>query len=173
MLFYAVIGGIGLIFVLVMLLGGDVIGGDQEVATLADLSRGDPDAAPSFFTTRVIGAFMMAFGVIGLILRSSGLSHWFAIFIGLGDGLVFGGAVHQIARARRTQRAAETLHLPRFVGQSTQVTGAIPVNGVGQITVTFKGAPTPLNARAADNTAIPQGAAVVITGVRGEMLLVM
>ena len=86
MLLYAAIGAFGLLFLLLMLFVGDVFGGDHDVHVEAGI--GDHDVGPSIFSTRIIGAFLTAFGVGGIVARYYGLSHPVSAGIGVVAGAV-------------------------------------------------------------------------------------
>jgi len=175
MLFYAILGGIGLVFLVSMLLAGDLFGDHGDVATLADL-HADADGAgggPSFLSTRVMAAFMTAFGAGGMVARYFGLPHVAAAPIGVGSGFVLGGIVYQFAKLLHSQQASSEVQLHQLVGQSAHVTVGIPAGGVGQVTLTFAGQQTTQIARSVDGTAIQLGAAVVIAALRGDTLVVV
>jgi membrane protein implicated in regulation of membrane protease activity len=173
-LVYVIIGGIGLTFLLVTLFAGDVLGGEQEAATLADLSAGHgaSTGAPSFFSTRVIAVFMTTFGIGGVLARHFGYSHPVAAVAGVGSGVVLAAAAHQLARLLRSRKGSSGVQKPGLIGRTGQVTVGIPAGGVGQVTLTFGGQLTTRIACAADTRAIPHGTAVLITALRGDTLVV-
>jgi hypothetical protein len=98
MVIYVILGAIGLICLLVVLFVGDVFSPDQEVASLADLSRGGDAAGSGVLTTRTLAGFLTGFGIAGFVSRSSGCSHLLAAGIGVGAGLVLAILVHQLRR---------------------------------------------------------------------------
>ena len=59
MLIYAAIAAFGLLFLLVMLVAGDIFG-DHDVSH--DLGGGD-HGGPSIFSVRIMASFLTAFGV--------------------------------------------------------------------------------------------------------------
>ena len=170
MLLYAAIGAFGLLFLLLMLFVGDVFGGDHDVHVEAGI--GDHDVGPSIFSTRIIGAFLTAFGVGGVIARYYGLSHPVSAGIGVAAGLVLATIVYQFARILYSQQASSEVRMAGLVGQAAEVTIGIPKGGVGQVTLTLGGERSTHIVRAADGHAIPAGAAVVITALSGDSLLV-
>jgi len=59
-----------------------------------------------------------------------------------------------------------------LIGRSAEVSVAIPDGGVGQIALTFGGERSEHIARSADGRAVFRGAEVVITGLRGDAVVV-
>lgn len=159
MLLYAAIGAFGLLFLLMMLFVGDVFGGDHDVG-------------PSIFSTRIIGAFLTAFGVGGVIARYYGLSHPVSSGIGVASGIVLAAVVYQFARLLYSQQASSEVRMAGLVGQTAEVTIGIPKGGVGQVTLTVSGERSTHIARSTDGQGIPPGAGVVITALSGDSLLV-
>src|SRR5215208_2321048 len=92
------VGAIGLIFLLFSFLFGELIG---ELHLEADL---DHDG-PGFISTRVISMFLTAFGVVGALSVSQGLSAVSGTAIGLASGLLMGGLVYLYARFLYSQQA--------------------------------------------------------------------
>ena len=59
-----------------------------------------------------------------------------------------------------------------LVGQPAEVSVAIPAGGVGQVALTFGGERSEHIARAADGRSLVRGTDVVITGLRGDAVVV-
>jgi membrane protein implicated in regulation of membrane protease activity len=173
MLIYAAIGMFGLLFLLVMLFLGD-IGGDHEISA-HDLSVGHDDlghGGPSMFSARIMASFLTAFGVGGVVARYYSLSYPASSIVGIVSGVVMSRAVYQFAKILYAQQASSLLPMAKLVGQSAEVSVAIPPDGVGQVTVTFGGERSDHIARSADGQAVPRGAEVTITGLRGDSVVV-
>lgn len=180
MLIYTVIGAVGFLILVLMLVVGEIFGGDH------DLGGGDVDGeigadhagefghegGPSIFSTRVMAAFLTAFGVGGVVARFFELSHPVASGIGVACGLVFAGIVYQFARILYAQQSSSEVHLASLVGQTAQVAVGIPEGGVGQVTLVFAGERTSQIARSKDGHAIPVGTGVLIAALAGETVLV-
>jgi membrane protein implicated in regulation of membrane protease activity len=172
-LIYAAIGAFGLLFLLGMLFVGEIFGGDHDVGHDVDHDHdGDATGGPSFFSARVMAAFMTAFGVGGVVARYYDLPHPAASGIGVASGVVMSGLVYQFARILYSQQASSELHMAGLVGRRGEVVIGIPENGVGQITLTVGGERTTHIARSADGRAIAPGAEVVVGGLRGDSLIV-
>lgn len=176
MLIYAVIGAVGFIFLLVMLVLGDVGGGDHEVsAHEAVIEHGesyDP-GGPSVFSVRIMAAFLTAFGVGGVVGRFYGLSHPAASGIGVVAGIAMAAIVYQFARLLHDQQASSEVRMTSLVGQPAEVTVAIPAGGVGQVSLLAGGERSEHIARGAGGVAIPRGADVVVSGLRGDSVIVV
>ena len=168
MLIYAAIAAFGLLFLLVMLVAGDIFG-DHDVSH--DLGGGD-HGGPSIFSVRIMASFLTAFGVGGVLARYNGLSHPVASGVGIVSGVIMSGLVLQFAKILYSQQASSELQMSGLVGRSAEVTVAIPANGVGQVSLNVAGERTEHVARAKDGGALSRGAQVVITALGGDSVVV-
>ena len=175
MLIYGAIAAFGFLFLLVMLFVGEIFGADHEIGA-HDVSVGHGDAdhggGPSMFSARIMAAFLTAFGVGGVVARYYNLSHPAASGVGVVAGMVMSGLVFQFAKVLYSQQASSGVRMTDLVGQSAEVSVAIPDGGVGQIALAFAGERTEHIARSADGRALVRGAEVVITGLRGDSVVV-
>ena len=172
MLIYGGIAAFGVLLLLSMLLVGEFFGGDHEV-TAHDAAIGDTDhGGPSVFSTRIMAAFLTAFGVGGVVARYYELSHPAASGVGILAGAVMAGLVYQFAKILYSQQASSELQMTRLVGRSAEVSVAIPSNGVGQVSVSLAGERTEHVARSKDGRAVARGTEVVITALRGDSVVV-
>ena len=93
MLIYGAIAAVGVLLLLSMLLVGDLFGGDHDVSAhdgaVGDLDHG---GGPSIFSTRIMAAFLTAFGVGGVVARYYDLSHPAASGVGIVVGVVMSAA---------------------------------------------------------------------------------
>lgn len=170
MLIYAAIGAFGLLFLLVMLFVGEVFGDhDHDLGHDADHDGG---GGPSPFSARVMAAFLTAFGVGGVVARYFELGHVAASGVGIASGTVMGGLVWQFGRLLHSQQASSHVRVAGLLGQAAEVTVAIPAAGPGQVTLVVGGERTTHVARSVDGQAIAAGAAVTVTAIRGESILV-
>ena len=173
MLIYAAIGAFGLLFLLIMLFVGEVFGGDHDIAHDHDVGGDHGDAGgPSMFSARVIASFLTAFGVGGVVGRYYNLSHPVSSGVGVASGIVMSGLVYQFAKILYSQQASSEIQMAGLVGRSAEVSVAIPDGGVGQVALTYGGERTEHIARSTDGAAIPRGAEVVVTGLRGDSVVV-
>jgi membrane protein implicated in regulation of membrane protease activity len=174
MFIYAAISIFGFLVLLLMLLAGDFLGGDHDGGGFDHgLDHGgDAAGGPSVFSVRIMASFVTAFGVGGVVARYYGLSHPAASGVGAIFGAVLATLVYQFARILYSQQASSELHMTGLIGRTAEVTVPIPAGGVGQITVTSGGERTDHIARSADGRAIPRGAEVTITALRGDSVIV-
>jgi membrane protein implicated in regulation of membrane protease activity len=169
---YAGIAVLGVLLLLSMLLVGELFGGDHEISH--DIAAGhDIDAGgPSVFSTRIIAAFLTAFGVGGIVGRYYDLSHPMSSGLGVVFGVMMSGLVYQFAKMLYSQQASSEVRMVGLVGTTAEVSVAIPRDGVGQVVVHSRGERTEHIARAAGGTAIARGLPVRITGVGGDAVTV-
>ena len=176
MLIYAAIGAVGFILLAVMLVGGDIFGGDHDIAADHDLTVDhDMEAGtggPGVFSIRVMSSFLVAFGVGGVVGRYYGLSHPAASGVGILTGIVMAGAVYQFGRLLHSQQASSELKMASLIGRTAEVSVGIPAGGLGQVTLVVGGERSEHIARSANAEALPRGAEVVVTGLRGDGLVV-
>jgi membrane protein implicated in regulation of membrane protease activity len=174
MLLYGTIAAVGFLFLIVMLFVGELFGGDHEVGGHdVSVEHGGADAGgPSIFSARIMAAFVTAFGVGGVVGRYYDLSHPASSGVGVVSGLVLATIVYQFAKFLFSQQASSDVRMSSLVGQYAEVSVAIPSGGVGQVSLTFSGERSEHVARAADGGAVTRGAQVVITGIRGDGVIV-
>ena len=175
MLIYGAIAAFGFLFLLIMLFTGEIFGGDHEVSA-HDVSVEHGDAGhgggPSVFSVRIMASFLTAFGVGAVVARYYNLSHPAASGVGVAAGIVMSGIVYQFARVLYSQQASSDVRMAGLVGRSAEVSVAIPQGGIGQIALAFGGERSEHIARSADGRALLRGAEVVITGLRGDSVVV-
>jgi membrane protein implicated in regulation of membrane protease activity len=174
MLIYGTIAAVGFLFLLIMLFVGELFGGDHEIgAHDVSVEHGDVDSGgPGILSARVMAAFVTAFGVGGVVARYYDLSHPASSGVGVVSGLVLASVVYQFAKFLFSQQASSDVRMSSLVGQFAEVSVAIPAGGVGQVALTFSGERSEHVARAADGGALGRGAQVVITGLRGDGVIV-
>ena len=173
MLIYAAIGAVGFLILLVMLFVGDV-GGDHDIGG-HDVSVDHADAdhgGPGIFSVRIMAAFLTAFGVGGVVARYNGLSHPAASGVGVLAGIVMAGLVYQFARMLYAQQASSEVRMNTLIGKSAEVSVAIPASGIGQVVVIASGERSEHIARGAGGLAVARGTEVVVTGLRGDSVIV-
>src|SRR5512144_383388 len=157
MLIYAAIAVFGFLLLLVMLVAGEVFGGDHDIgAHEIAVEHGDFEHAggPSVFSLRIMSSFLTAFGVGGVIARYYNLSHPASSGVGVVAGIVMSSVVYQFARILYSQQASSEVHMATLVGKTAEVLVAIPAGGVGQVMLTMGGERTDQIARSADGRAL-------------------
>jgi membrane protein implicated in regulation of membrane protease activity len=175
MLIYAAIGAVGFLILLVMLVLGDIGGGDHEVSAheaVIDHADSIDPAGPSVFSVRIMAAFITAFGVGGVIGRYYQLSHPAASGVGVVAGIGMAAVVYQFAKMLFSQQASSEVRVATLIGRTAEVSVAIPPAGVGQVTLVASGERLEHIARARDGLAMARGTEVIVTGLRGDSLIV-
>ena len=147
---FIVIGGVGLALLLLSMVAGEFLDGMFE-AIESDL-----------FSGTAIGAFLAAFGSVGLLVVQS-LGTAAAIVAGLIGGLLIGGGVIAVTRALRKGGDEDTVRTSSLAGAHGAVITDIPADGFGQVSVTVAGHITRLSARAAHP--LTAGTRVTVTDV--------
>ena len=172
MLIYVALSAFGFLLLVGMLVMGDVFGGDHDAHGdgVAD-GHGD-QSGPGIFSVRIMAAFLTAFGVGGVVGRYYGLTHPAASGVGVVAGVVMAALVYQFARVLYGQQASSELRMATLVGKHGEVSVAIPVGGVGQVTMSLAGERSEHLARAAGGQAVPRGTEIVITALRGDSVIV-
>jgi membrane-bound ClpP family serine protease len=155
------------------LLLGEFGGGDHELSHEMVVGHDvDHSGGPSILSTRIIAAFITAFGVGGVVGRYYGLSHPLSSGLGVVFGVVMSSVVFQFAKVLYSQQASSELRMGSLVGTTAEVSVAIPANGVGQIVFQARGERAEQIARSSAGTAIARGSQVTITAVGGDVVSV-
>lgn len=142
---------------------------------LFDFLEADHDfdvGGPGFFSSRVMAVFITAFGGSGAVATYYGLPPVPAALMGLGSGLIFGGAIYALARFLFQQQASSDVRSGDLMGTIGRVVVAIPSGGVGQIRVRLGEELMDRIARTRDGAAIPENTSVQIEEVLGETVIV-
>jgi len=171
MLIYVAIGAFGFLFLVAMLFFGGDAGGNG--ADDHGVAHGEGEAGgPSVFSARIMAAFLTAFGVGGVVGRYYNLSHPAASGVGVVSGIIMAGLVYQFAKLLYSQQASSEVRMSTLVGRSAEVSVAIPSGGVGQVALSVSGERSEHVARSHSGAALPRGTEVVITGLRGDSVVV-
>ena len=168
----AIIGGVLFLLwlVLVVVLGG--IGDIAEGVFGVDIDAMGADASFKALTFQGVMAFMMFFGLTGIIVMQSGGPEVVSILVGGlsgGASMVATGQVFQYFIARQ---AEGTIEIDDAVGQSGTVYLRIPEGGTGQVSVSIKGSLRQYDAKSVDGTMIPNEETVRVRAVVGTLLMV-
>jgi hypothetical protein len=166
---YAGIAILGVVLLLSMLLVGEMFGGDHDVPDGHDIDHG---GGPSIFSTRIIAAFLTAFGVGGVVGRYYDLSDPASSGVGVLCGAVMATIVYQFAKVLYSQQASSEVRMTGLVGVTGEVSVAIPAGGVGQVSVQAHGQRTEHIARSVSGAAVARGSVVTITAIGGDAVTV-
>lgn len=168
LMLFAIISGIGFIFLLTSLILGDIFemfGGD------ADLGGGDGTDF-GLFDSRVIAVFITAFGGFGFISAWSGFGPVASSLVGLLGGIVFGGVVSAFGRFLISQQASSSVSDTDLIGRTAQVTVNIKPGELGQIMTKIGDERVEKLARTNGDVEIKPGAIVKIAAIAGDSVIV-
>jgi hypothetical protein len=161
---FAVLGVIGLLFLLLSLVVGDWIDG------LVDLDL-DVDS-DGLLSGPVIGAFVAAFGIGGaFVLATTDAPLVVASLGGTANGLVVGYVAFRLTGAFMHMPTDPPVRTTDLVGKSGRVVIPIPDEGLGEMLVRHAGQPLKLSCRA--DRALTAGTPVVITEVLSSSSVVV
>lgn len=164
---FAIIGGIGFLFLLASLVIGDLF-----EAVGFDLDGGDTGTDFGLLDSRVLSVFITAFGGFGVIGVQMGYGAAASSLIGLLGGVVFGGVVSLFGRFLIGQQASSSVTDNDLIGKTAQVTVSIKPGEVGQVTARIGDERVERIARSAGNEEIKPGTIVTISSVAGDSVIV-
>lgn len=164
---FAIIGGIGFIFLIASLILGDIF---EMFGSHADISADGTDFG--LLDSRVIAVFITAFGGFGLIGAQMGNGAVVSSFIGLLGGVIFGGVVSAFGKFLIGQQASSSVSDDDLIGRTVQVTVGIKAGEVGQITAKIGDERVEKVARSKDGEEIKVGTIVKVAAVAGDSVLV-
>ncbi len=164
---FAVIGGIGFVFLLASLILGDIFemfGGEA--------SLGGDGVDFGFFDSRVLAVFLTAFGGFGMIAAWSGFGAIASSMFGLLGGVVFGGLVSAFGRFLIGQQSSSSVTDSDLIGRTAQVTVTIKPGELGQISTRIGDERFEKLARTNGGDELKPGAIVKILAVAGDSVIV-
>jgi len=129
-------------------------------------------AGPSILSSRILSVFVTAFGAFGAIGIHLGYGTGLSTAMGFGGGVLFAGVIYAFATFLYSQQASSHVRTSDLVGNTAQVSVAIPKGGVGQIRCTLGDTVVEKVARAATNEEIPVNTLVKIQKRVGDVVLV-
>jgi membrane protein implicated in regulation of membrane protease activity len=164
---FLAIAAFGFVFLVASSLFGDLF--EHELSIDHDL---DGHAGPSLLSGRILSVFVTAFGSFGAIGTHLGYGLGTSTALGFGGGVLFAGVLYAFASFLYSQQASSHVHMGDLVGNTGQVSVAIPRGGVGQVRCTLGDTVVEKIARGKNNEEIPLNALVKIESIVGETLLV-
>jgi membrane protein implicated in regulation of membrane protease activity len=129
-------------------------------------------AGPSILSSRILSVFVTAFGAFGAIGVHLGYGVGVSTAMGFGGGVLFAGVIYAFASFLYSQQASSHVRTGDLVGNTAQVSVAIPKGGVGQVRCTLGDTVVEKVARAASNEEIPVNTLVKIQNLVGDVVLV-
>ena len=166
MITFLAVGIIGLLFLLVSLVVGDVF-----EAMGFDFGL---DASHDFgvFDSRVIAVFLTAFGGFGVIGAALGYGAFAASLFGLLGGAIFGAIVFYFGKLLYNQQSSSSVSAENLIGRTAQVVVGIKPGGLGQIACRVGEERVEKLARTSGGAEIKAGQIVRIESVGSDSVLV-
>jgi len=156
----ALVGGVlFLLWFVLMMVGGaasDLFDG------LFDIQIGDTDLSFKALTFQGLSAFLMMFGLIGLMISEMNAPQALSILGGLGAGGFSMWLVSKLFDTFKDLEQDQTMNLDNATGSTGTVYLRIPAAGEGQIQITFQGAMRTMDAISADGVEIPTGTLIQV-----------
>jgi len=159
------------VFGFVFLIVGSMLGDIFEHGDLGHDADGH-GGGPSLLSSRILSVFVTAFGSFGAIGIHAGYGVGVSTAMGFGGGALFAGVIYAFASFLYSQQASSHVRTSDLVGNTAQVSVAIPKGGVGQVRCTLGDTVVEKVARATNNQEIPVNTLVKITTLVGEVVLV-
>ncbi|MBN2571672.1 MAG: hypothetical protein JXA68_06055 [Ignavibacteriales bacterium] len=176
--FICAIGG-GTIFIvrmIMMIIGGDFGGdGDLDVHTDFDHSGiGDHDAGLHILTFQGITAFIMMFGLVGLVLyENTAIGSIFILLFSIGAGVLVAYFIAFIFKKMKKLEADGTVNLLESIGCVGTVYLTIKGKDGGKVQVVVKEQLLTLDAISENDEVIKTGEEIIVTNVINDNLLVV
>lgn len=164
---FAIIGGVGFVFLIASLVLGDIF---EMFGADADIGGDGHDFG--LFDSRVIAVFITAFGGFGLIGAWSGFGAVGSSLLGLVGGVVFGGVVSAFGRFLVGQQSSSTVTDDDLIGRTAQVTVTIKPGELGQITTRIGDERVEKLARISGGEEIKTGSIVTVAAIAGDSVIV-
>ena len=161
------IATLGLIFLVISLIFGGIL---DDFAVHADVDGGVD--GHGLIDTRSLAVFVTAFGGFGAIGIQLGLGVAASSLLGLGSGVVLGGAVALFGRFLYSQQSTSSVSSAQLVGKTAQVTVTIPAGGIGQVSCRVGEERVEKLARSRDGLELKPGMLVRIEEFAGDSAIV-
>jgi membrane protein implicated in regulation of membrane protease activity len=158
-------------FGFVFLIGSSLLG---DLTDHGDFSH-DADGhggGPSLLSSRILSVFITAFGSFGAIGIHLGYGVGASTAMGFGGGVLFAGVIYVFVSFLYSQQASSHVRTGDLVGNTAQVSVAIPKGGVGQVRCTLGDTVVEKVARAAKDEEISVNTLVKISTIVGDVVVV-
>ena len=159
------------VFGFVFIIGSSILG---DMFDHGDFSH-DADghgSGPSLLSSRILSVFVTAFGSFGAIGIHLGYGVGVSTTMGFGGGVLFAGLIYLFATFLYSQQASSHVRTGDLVGNTAQVSVAIPKGGVGQVRCTLGDTVVEKVARTSSSEEIPVNTLVRISAIVGDVVVV-
>lgn len=127
---------------------------------------------PSFLSLRMLASFATGFGGGGAIGRYLDFGYVASSFFGLAMAVAVAAIVYFIVSFLYKQQATSGVSVADCLEKQAIVCVAIPENGMGQVTLTLKGATLTKMAKSEDGKPRENGTTVLVKQVVGDYIVV-
>lgn len=160
---------IGLLGLLYSMIFGDH---DSDLAD-GSLDAGDSiDGSPSIFSSKVIFAFLMAFGVGGSAVLLGGGNILVQIFVGVGAGIVTGAFAWWVLKILYGMQGSSTVDSDSFIGKKGDIVIGTTENGKAKVRLNTLSGSNEFLCKEIDGDDLEIGDVVEIAEKFGTLLLV-
>jgi len=149
---------------------------DSSAVGSADSYIGDDTGiGHQFFTVKNLIAFFTMFGWVGLAAYNSGLNKWITVAIAFIAGFTMVLIMVFLLRNVNKLRHSGTMQIKNALNQVCETYLFIPAsrNGIGKVHIRIQGSLHELDAITDDETQIPTGKIVKVTGIVNEQILLV
>lgn len=130
------------------------------------------ESIPSFFSPRILFAFMLGFGATGAIATAYGATAAIACAIGAVPGILIAVVVWLMAVALYKQQVNSGMKPGQVMGATGTVVSTIPEHGIGEVNLHVNGQILPFSANSRNNARIRIGTIVRVIRVVGTTVTV-
>ena len=175
-LLYLALLGIGIVYAVIILVGGGFA--DVDVPGAPDLDVGAAVDSPGLtipsLSPVTIASFLTAFGAFGLIaLGLFDVSQAWSLAWAAGGGVVVAALAHfALSYFLLSRQGSSEVRAKDIVGATGEVSTPIPGDSVGAVTFVAQGGRLSYPAKSADGRPIARGTTVVIEKMSGGVLIV-
>ena len=166
---YIVLAGVGGLFLILSLFGGDVDGVDLDVGD-ADFDITDAEAgvdSPSIFSIRTIATFFLTFGIAGIIVLSRGGGIGSQLGWGVALGAVVTVLYFLVMKFIYSMQGSSMSSASQLIGSVGIITIPTTDTGIGQVRVATVVGQTEYTCKEKDGKKLKQNDQVVIVGSLG------
>lgn len=169
LLVFLIAGGIGLVFLLISLVIGDLF----EVIDMDFNTDLHPDGGDiGILDSRVISVFLTAFGGVAALTLYLGFGGILSSLAGLVSGVVFGGLIFAFGYFLHSQQSSSSVTERDLIGRTARVVVGIQPGSVGQISCRIGEERVEKLARTRNGEAIKEGETVFIEEIAGDSFIV-
>ena len=172
---YISLSGIGGLFLLLSIFGGEVEGVDLDVGDADfDITDADVDVdSPSIISIRTLATFFLAFGIAGIICINQGVGVWGQIAWGMGAGVVVTLLYFLVMKGMYAMQGSSISGAEDLIGKEGVVTIPTTESGIGQVRVLAKVGSTEYTCAEKDGKKLKKNDKVTIVSSAGAGTLVV